>query len=95
MSWFSKTFKKIVKPVKKLVSGVGKGVGTILGMGSSSSPKVEEVKTEPPVTPVTDVSGDTKSAENAQDVKKKRRKGFASTSVSTILGGSKDGDTLG
>lgn len=90
MSWFSKTFKKVFKPVKKLIGGVG----TILGLGSSSSPKVEEVKIEPQVTQVTDVSSDTKGFDNAQDAKKKRRKGFASTKVGTILGSDK-GDTLG
>lgn len=93
MSWFSKTFKKVTRAVKKVVSGVG----TILGMGGgSSAPAVQEVKSEPPVVSVTDVSADTKKSDSIRaEAKKKRRKGFMSTQKNTILGSTDNSDTLG
>ena len=92
MSWISKAWKKVTKPFKKVIGSVA----TILGGGSSSSsPSVQEVKTEPPVVSVTDISGDTnKNDSSANEAKKKRRKGFMSTQKNTILGTS-DSDTLG
>ena len=93
MSWFSKTFKKVTRAVKKVVSGVG----TILGMGGgSSAPAVQEVKSEPQVVSVTDVSADTKKSDSIRaEAKKKRRKGFMSTQKNTILGSTDNSDTLG
>ena len=96
MSWFSKTFKKVTRAVKKVVSGVG----TILGMGGGSSAPavqaVQEVKSEPPVVSVTDVSADTKKSDSIRaEAKKKRRKGFMSTQKNTILGSTDNSDTLG
>ena len=93
MSWFSKTFKKVTRTVKKVV----KGVGTILGMGGGiSAPAVQEVKSEPPVVSVTDVSADTKKSDSIRaEAKKKRRKGFMSTQKNTILGSTDNSDTLG
>ena len=92
MSWISKAWKKVTKPFKKVIGSVA----TILGGGSySSSPSVQEVKTEPPVVSVTDISGDTnKNGSSENEAKKKRRKGFMSTQKNTILGTS-DSDTLG
>ena len=89
MSWFSKTFKKVTRAVKKVV----KGVGTILGMGGgSSTPEVQNIDVTPQVTDVS--SKDTKADTTSSDAKKKRRKGFMSTQKNTILGSSND-DTLG
>lgn len=89
MSWFSKTFKKVTRAVKKVV----KGVGTILGVGGgSSTPEVQNIDVTPQVTDVS--SKDTKADTTSSDAKKKRRKGFMSTQKNTILGSSND-DTLG
>ena len=89
MSWFSKTFKKVTRAVKKVV----KGVGTILGVGGgSSTPEVQNIDVTPQVTDVS--SKDTKADTTSSDAKKKRRKGFMSTQKNTILG-SRNDDTLG
>ena len=79
------------------VKKVFKSVGGLLGFGSSSSstPTVQQVATEPTVTQVNDVSGDTNGQSASLDAKKKKRKGFASTQVSTILGETGGKDTLG
>ena len=79
------------------VKKVFKSVGGLLGFGSSSStPAVTQTTTEPTVTQVSDVSGDTSSQNASLDAKKKRKRGCASTQTSTILsdnGGGKS--TLG
>ena len=74
------------------VKKVFKSVGGLLGFGSSSStPAVTQTTTEPTVTQVSDVSGDTGS-----DSRKKKRRGFASTSTSLIGdANSTNKDTLG
>ena len=78
------------------VKKVFKSVGGLLGFGSSSStPTVQQVASEPTVTQVSDVSGDTNGQSASLDAKKKKRKGFASTQVSTILGETGGKDTLG
>lgn len=80
------------------VKKVFKSVGSLFGIGgsSSSTPAVTQTTTEPTVTQVSDVSGDTSSQNASLDAKKKRKRGFASTQTSTILsdnGGGKS--TLG
>ena len=68
------------------VKKVFKSVGGLLGFGSSSStPAVTQTTTEPTVTQVSDVSGDTSGQNASLDEKKKRNRGFASTQTSTIL----------
>ena len=76
------------------VKKVFKSVGGLLGFGSST-PTVQQVATEPTVTQVSDVSGDTNGQSASLDAKKKKRKGFASTQASTILGETGGKDTLG
>ena len=78
------------------VKKVFKGIGSLFGIGSSSTPKVEPVATDPTPTSVQDVSGDTSSQNAAADAKKKKRRGFASTSTSLIGDANTSGrDTLG
>ena len=77
------------------VKKVFKSVGSLFGIGgsSSSTPTVQQVATDPTPTAVQDVSGDTSSAE---DAKRKKRRGFASTSTSLIGNAdSTNKDTLG
>lgn len=77
------------------VKKVFKSVGSLFGIGgsSSSTPTVQQVATDPTPTAVQDVSGDTSSAE---DAKRKKRRGFASTSTSLIgNAASTNKDTLG
>lgn len=80
------------------VKKVFKKVGSVLGIGGSSdaTPSVQQVATDPTPTAVTDVSGDTAS-QNITDAKKKKKRGFASTQTSTILGDENSGGktTLG
>lgn len=77
------------------VKKVFKGIGSLFGIGSSSTPSVEPVATDPTPTSVQDVSGDT-SGQSATDAKKKKRRGFASTSTSLIGDANTSGrDTLG
>ena len=77
------------------VKKVFKGVGRLFGIGSSSTPRVEPVATDPTPTSVQDVSGDTGS-QDTTDAKKKKRRGFASTSTSLIGdANSTNKDTLG
>ena len=68
------------------VKKVFKSVGSLFGIGgsSSSTPTVQQVATDPTPTAVQDVSGDTAAQSAAADAKKKKRRGFASTSTSLI-----------
>ena len=68
------------------VKKVFKGIGSLFGIGgsSSSTPTVQQVATDPTPTAVQDVSGDTAAQSAAVDAKKKKRRGFASTSTSLI-----------
>ena len=75
-----------------------KGIGSLFGIGgsSSSTPTVQQVATDPTPTAVQDVSGDTAAQSAAVDAKKKKRRGFASTSTSLIGdANSTNKDTLG
>ena len=76
------------------VKKVFKSVGSLFGIGgsSSSTPTVQQVATDPTPTAVQDVSGDTGS-QDTTDVKKKKRRGFASTQTSTILSDNGSGNT--
>ena len=76
------------------VKKVFKSVGGLFGFGSSSStPAVTQTTTEPTVTQVSDVSGDTSGQNASLDAKKKRKRGFASTQTSTILSDNGGGKT--
>ena len=78
------------------VKKVFKGIGSLFGIGSRSTPSVEPVATDPTPTSVQDVSGDTGGQSAAEDAKKKKRRGFASTSTSLIGDANTSGrDTLG
>lgn len=69
------------------VKKVFKSVGGLLGFGSSSSsPSVQQVATDPTPTSVQDVGADTQGQNASLDAKNKKRRGFASTQTSTILG---------
>lgn len=75
------------------VKKVFKGIGSLFGIGGSSTPNVQQVAVDPGITNVSsvDVSGDT-----GTDAKKKKRRGFASTSTSLIGdAASTNKDTLG
>ena len=76
------------------VKKVFKGIGSLFGIGgsSSSTPTVQQVATDP-TTAVQDVSGDTAAQSTAVDAKKKKRRGFASTQTSTILSDNGSGNT--
>ena len=77
------------------VKKVFKGIGSLFGIGSSSTPSVEPVATDPTPTSVQDVSGDT-SGQATTDAKKKKRRGFASTQTSLVGDTNTSGrDTLG
>ena len=77
------------------VKKVFKSVGSLFGIGSSSTPTVQQVATDPTPTSVQDVSGDT-GGQDTTDAKKKKRRGFASTSTSLIGdANSTNKDTLG
>ena len=77
------------------VKKVFKGIGSLFGIGSSSTPSVEPVATDPTTTSVQDVSGDTGGQYNT-DAKKKKRRGFASTQTSLVGDANTSGrDTLG
>ncbi|MEE1194891.1 MAG: hypothetical protein U0K79_08860 [Phascolarctobacterium sp.] len=74
------------------VKKVFKSVGGLLGFGSDTG-SIQQIKMDPAVTNVSnqDVSGDTGS-----DSRKKKRRGFASTSTSLIGdANSTNKDTLG
>ena len=76
------------------VKKVFKSVGSLFGLGGSNTPSVQQVATDPTPTAVEDVSGDTSG--NMADAKKKKRRGFASTSTSLIGdAASTNKDTLG
>ena len=80
------------------VKKVFKGIGSLFGIGgsSSSTPTVQQVATDPTPTAVQDVSSDTAAQSAAVDAKKKKRRGFASTSTSLIGdANSTNKDTLG
>ena len=80
------------------VKKVFKSVGSLFGIGGSSrsTPTVQQVATDPTPTAVQDVSGDTATQSAAADAKKKKRRGFASTSTSLIGdANSTNKDTLG
>ena len=76
------------------VKKVFKGIGSLFGIGgsSSSTPTVQQVATDPTPTAVQDVSGDTGS-QDTTDAKKKKRRGFASTQTNTILIDNGSGNT--
>lgn len=75
------------------VKKVFKSVGSLFGLGGSNTPSYQQVATDPTPTAVNDVSGDTSSA---ADAKRKKRRGFASTSTSLIGdAASTNKDTLG
>ena len=75
------------------VKKVFKSVGSLFGLGGSNTPSVQQVATDPTPTAVNDVSGDTSST---ADAKRKKRRGFASTSTSLIgNAASTNKDTLG
>ena len=77
------------------VKKVFKGIGSLFGIGSSSTPSVEPVATDPTPTSVQDVSGDT-GGQDSTDAKKKKRRGFASTQTSLVGDANTSGrDTLG
>ena len=79
------------------VKKVFKGIGSLFGIGSSSSstPTVQQVATDPTPTAVQDVSGDT-GGQSATDAKKKKRRGFASTQTSLVGDANTSGrDTIG
>ena len=77
------------------VKKVFKGIGSLFGIGgsSSSTPTVQQVATDPTPTAVQDVSGDTAAQSAAVDAKKKKRRGFASTQTGTILSDNGSGNT--
>ena len=76
------------------VKKVFKGIGSLFGIGSSSTPSVQQVTPDPTPTTVNDVSGDTSG--NTADAKKKKRRGFASTQTSLVGDANTSGrDTLG
>lgn len=83
------------------VKKVFKKVGSLFGIGgssSSSTPTVEPVAPAPtPIVGVQDVSGDTAAAQSAAaEAKKKKRRGFASTQTSLVGDANTSGrDTLG
>lgn len=85
------------------VKKVFKKVGSLFGIGgssSSSTPTVEPVAPAPAPTPIVgvqDVSGDTAAAQSAAaEAKKKKRRGFASTQTSLVGDANTSGrDTLG
>ena len=72
------------------VKKVFKSVGGLLGFGGSDTGSIQQVTPDPTPTAVNDVSGDTSSAE---DAKRKKRRGFASTQTSTILSDNGGGKT--
>lgn len=75
------------------VKKVFKSVGGLFGLGGSDTGSIQQIKMDPAVTNVSnqDVSGDTGS-----DSRKKKRRGFASTSTSLIGdANSTNKDTLG
>ena len=75
------------------VKKVFKSVGSLFGLGGSDTPSYQKVATDPTPTAVNDVSGDTSST---ADAKRKKRRGFASTSTSLIGdAASTNKDTLG
>ena len=79
------------------VKKVFKGIGSLFGIGGSSrsTPTVQQVATDPTPTAVQDVSGDT-GGQDTTDAKRKKRRGFASTSTSLIgNAASTNKDTLG
>lgn len=77
------------------VKKVFKSVGSLFGLGGSDTGSIQQVTPDPTPTAVNDVSGDTSSAEDAKRKRKKRR-GFASTSTSLIgNAASTNKDTLG
>ena len=78
------------------VKKVFKSVGGLFGIGgSSSTPSVQQVATDPTPTSVQDVGADTAAQNASLDMKQKKRRGFASTQT-TILGNDGGGrSTLG
>jgi hypothetical protein len=77
------------------VKKVFKSVGSLIGLGGSETPKIQQAVVEPTPTVVTDTSADT--GVNTEAKKNKKRRGFASTQTATIAGESmSDGrSTLG
>lgn len=77
------------------VKKVFKSVGGLFGLGGSDTGSIQQVTPDPTPTAVQDVSGDT-SGQDTTDAKKKKRRGFASTSTSLIGdANSTNKDTLG
>ena len=78
------------------VKKVFKSVGGLFGLGGSDTGSIQQVTPDPTPTAVNDVSGDTAAQSAAVDAKKKKRRGFASTSTSLIGdANSTNKDTLG
>ena len=81
------------------VKKVFKSIGGLFGIGgSSSTPSVQPVATDPTPTPISvqDVSGETAAQATATEAKKKKRRGFASTQTSLMGDANTSGrDTLG
>ena len=76
------------------VKKVFKSVGSLFGLGGSDTGSIQQITPDPTPTAVNDVSGDTSG--DAADAKKKKRRGFASTSTSLIGdAASTNKDTLG
>ena len=75
------------------VKKVFKSVGGLFGSGGSDTGSIQQITPDPTPTAVNDVSGDTASAE---DAKRKKRRGFASTAASLIgNAATSNKDTLG
>ena len=66
------------------VKKVFKSVGSLIGLGGSETPKIQQAAVEPTPTVVTDTSADTGASAEAK--KNKKRRGFASTQTATIAG---------
>ena len=76
------------------VKKVFKSVGTLFGLGGSDAGSIQQITPDPTPTTVNDVSGDTSG--DTADAKRKKRRGFASTSTSLIGdAASTNKDTLG
>jgi carbohydrate-binding DOMON domain-containing protein len=77
------------------VKKVFKSVGSLIGLGGSETPKIQQAVVEPTPTVVTDTSADTGASTEAK--KNKKRRGFTSTQTATIAGESMSGgrSTLG
>ena len=79
---------------------VGKAIGSVFGLGHTSTPSVQQAD---PVATTVDVGDNTKTGDEEATNKAKKKKGFSSTQltdwrsgISSILGGDTNGkNTLG